>query len=120
MKYPSVILKGEGSHAEVISIAYAGKGQHQTPVPRFTTWLPTQLAKFSLNPYQGRGKRVLQRMVTVSPKAENCKLNVVCDALILTQSQTDTYPTMEVANASARCEHEASVSKVSDDQVFTS
>ena len=58
-------------------------------------------------------------MVTVSPKAENCKLNVVCDALILDdESQTDTYPTMEVANASARCEHEASVSKVSDDQVF--
>ena len=57
-------------------------------------------------------------MVSVSPKAENCKLNVVCDALILDDgSRSDTYPTMEVANPSARCEHEASVSKVSDEQV---
>ena len=58
-------------------------------------------------------------MVTVSPKADNCKLNVVCDALILDEgSRSDTYPTMEVANPTARCEHEASVSKVSDEQLF--
>ena len=57
--------------------------------------------------------------MTVSPKADNCKLNVVCDALILDEdSRSDTYPTMEVSNPTARCEHEASVSKVSDDQLF--
>ena len=55
----------------------------------------------------------------IRDRAENCKLNVVCDALILDEeSRSDTYPTMEVSNPTARCEHEASVSKVSDDQLF--
>ena len=120
MKYPSVILKGEGFHAEVISIAYAGKGQHQdagAKVHHLASNTTSKILSKSISKDGGRGS--YRGMVTVSPKAENCKLNVVCDALILDdESQTDTYPTMEVANASARCEHEASVSKVSDDQVF--
>jgi Fe-S cluster assembly protein SufB len=58
-------------------------------------------------------------MVTVAKKAENCKVNVVCDALILDEnSQSDTYPTMEISNPTCRSEHEASVSKVSDEQLF--
>jgi Fe-S cluster assembly protein SufB len=58
-------------------------------------------------------------MVQVSKKAENCKVNVVCDALILDEkSRSDTYPTMEIANPTCHSEHEASVSKVSDEQVF--
>ena len=57
-------------------------------------------------------------MVQVAKKAENCKVNVVCDALILDEkSRSDTYPTMEISNPTCRSEHEASVSKVSDDQV---
>ena len=120
MKYPSVILKGEGAHAEVISIAYAGKGQHQdagAKVHHLASNTTSKILSKSISKDGGRGS--YRGMVTVASKAENCKLNVVCDALILDdQSQTDTYPTMEVANASARCEHEASVSKVSDDQVF--
>ena len=120
MKYPSVILKGEGSHAEVISVAYSGNGQHQdagAKIHHLASNTTSKILSKSISKDGGRGS--YRGMVTVSPKAENCKLNIVCDALILDdESRSDTYPTMEVANSTARCEHEASVSKVSDDQLF--
>lgn len=120
MKYPAVILKGEGSHAEVISVAYSGEGQHQdagAKIHHLASNTTSKILSKSISKNGGRGS--YRGMVSVSPKAENCKLNVVCDALILDEgSRSDTYPTMEVANPSARCEHEASVSKVSDDQLF--
>ena len=120
MKYPSVILKGEGSHAEVISVAYSGNGQHQdagAKIHHLASNTTSKILSKSISKDGGRGS--YRGMVTVSPKANNCKLNVVCDALILDdESRSDTYPTMEVANPTARCEHEASVSKVSDDQLF--
>ncbi len=120
MKYPAVILKGEGSHAEVISVAYSGEGQHQdagAKIHHLASNTTSKILSKSISKNGGRGS--YRGMVTVSPKADNCKLNVVCDALILDEgSRSDTYPTMEVANPSARCEHEASVSKVSDDQLF--
>ena len=120
MKYPAVILKGEGSHAEVISVAYSGKGQHQdagAKIHHLASNTTSKILSKSISKNGGRGS--YRGMVTVSPKAENCKLNVVCDALILDEgSRSDTYPTMEVANSTARCEHEASVSKVSDEQLF--
>ena len=120
MKYPAVILKGEGSHAEVISVAYSGEGQHQdagAKIHHLASNTTSKILSKSISKNGGRGS--YRGMVTVSPKAENCKLNVVCDALILDEgSRSDTYPTMEGANPSARCEHEASVSKVSDDQLF--
>jgi len=120
MKYPAVILKGEGSHAEVISVAYSGKGQHQdagAKIHHLASNTTSKILSKSISKNGGRGS--YRGMVTVSPKAENCKLNVVCDALILDEgSRSDTYPTMEVANPTARCEHEASVSKISDDQLF--
>ena len=120
MKYPSVILKGEGSHAEVISVAYSGKGQHQdagAKIHHLASNTTSKILSKSISKDGGRGS--YRGLVTVSPKAQNCKLNVVCDALILDEnSRSDTYPTMEVANPTAHCEHEASVSKVSDDQLF--
>jgi len=120
MKYPAVILKGEGSHGEVISVAYSGEGQHQdagAKIHHLASNTTSKILSKSISKNGGRGS--YRGMVTVSPKADNCKLNVVCDALILDEgSRSDTYPTMEVANATARCEHEASVSKVSDDQLF--
>ena len=120
MKYPAVILKGEGSHAEVISVAYSGKGQHQdagAKIHHLASNTTSKILSKSISKDGGRGS--YRGLVSVSPKAENCKLNVVCDALILDEnSRSDTYPTMEVANPTARCEHEASVSKVSDDQLF--
>ena len=120
MKYPAVILKGEGSHAEVISVAYSGAGQHQdagAKIHHLASNTTSKILSKSISKNGGRGS--YRGMVTVSPKANNCKLNVVCDALILDEgSRSDTYPTMEVANPTARCEHEASVSKVSDEQLF--
>ena len=120
MKYPSVILKGEGSHAEVISVASSGEGQHQdagAKIHHLASNTTSKILSKSISKNGGRGS--YRGLVKVSPKAENCKLNVVCDALILDEgSRSDTYPTMEVANPTARCEHEASVSKVSDNQLF--
>lgn len=120
MKYPAVILKGEGSHAEVISVAYSGEGQHQdagAKIHHLASNTTSKILSKSISKNGGRGS--YRCMVTVSPKADNCKLNVVCDALILDESsRSDTYPTMEVSNPTARCEHEASVSKVSDEQLF--
>ena len=120
MKYPAVILKGEGAHAEVISVAYSGGGQHQdagAKIHHLASNTTSKILSKSISKNGGRG--TYRGQVTVSPKAENCKLNVVCDALILDEeSRSDTYPTMEVANPTARCEHEASVSKVSDNQLF--
>ncbi len=120
MKYPAVILKGEGAHAEVISVAYSGKGQHQdagAKVHHLASRTTSKILSKSISKDGGRGS--YRGMVQVSKKADDCKVNVVCDALILDEdSRSDTYPTMEVANPSCRCEHEASVSKVSDDQVF--
>ena len=120
MKYPAVILKGEGAHAEVISVAYSGEGQHQdagAKIHHLASNTTSKILSKSISKDGGRGS--YRGMVTVSPKAENCKVNVVCDALLLDEdSRSDTYPTMEVGNAGARCEHEASVSKVSDDQLF--
>ena len=120
MKYPAVILKVEGSHAEVISVAYSGEGQHQdagAKIHHLASNTTSKILSKSISKNGGRGS--YRGMVTVSPKAENCKLNVVCDALILDESsRSDTYPTMEVSNPTARCEHEASVSKVSDEQLF--
>ena len=120
MKYPAVILKGEGSHAEVISVAYSGEGQHQdagAKIHHLASNTTSKILSKSISKNGGRGS--YRGMVTVSPKADNCKLNVVCDALILDESsRSDTYPTMEVSNPTARCEHEASVSKVSDEQLF--
>ena len=120
MKYPSVILKGEGAHAEVISVAYSGKGQHQdagAKIHHLASNTTSKILSKSISKDGGRGS--YRGMVQVSKKAENCKVNVVCDALILDEkSRSDTYPTMEIANPTCHSEHEASVSKVSDEQVF--
>ena len=120
MKYPSVILKGEGAHAEVISVAYSGEGQHQdagSKVIHLAANTTSNVLSKSISKNGGRSS--YRGLVKVSPKAHNCKINVVCDALLLDEdSRSDTYPTMEIANSSCRVEHEASVSKVSGDQLF--
>jgi Fe-S cluster assembly protein SufB len=120
MKYPSVLLMGEGAHAEVISVAYAGKGQHQdagAKVHHLASNTTSNILSKSISKNGGRSS--YRGMLQVTPKANGCRSKVVCDALMLdADSQSDTYPTMEVGNASADLEHEASVSKVSNDQLF--
>jgi len=120
MKYPSVILKGENSHAEIISVAYAKEGQHQdtgAKIHHLASNTTSNILSKSVS--KGGGRTSYRGLVKISKKAENCKSNVVCDALLMDdKSRSDTYPTMEVANQSAFTEHEASVSKVSDEQMF--
>jgi Fe-S cluster assembly protein SufB len=120
MKYPAVILKGEGAHAEVISVAYAGEGMHQdagAKVHHMSSNTTSKILSKSISKDGGRGS--YRGLVKVGKNANNCKVNVVCDALILDEnSQSDTYPTMEILNPTCRSEHEASVSKISDEQVF--
>ena len=120
MKYPAVILKGEGAHAEVISVAYAGAGMHQdagAKVHHLASNTTSKILSKSISKDGGRGS--YRGFVKVSRKAENCKVNVVCDALLMDEeSRSDTYPTMEVENPNCRMEHEASVSKVSSNQLF--
>ena len=120
MKYPAVILKGEGAHAEVISVAYAGKGQHQDAGAKVHHLAPNTTSNILSKSISKNGGRSSYRgMLQVTPKANGCRSKVVCDALMLdADSQSDTYPTMEVGNSSADLEHEASVSKVSNDQLF--
>ena len=120
MKYPAVILKGEGAHAEVISVAYAGKGQHQDAGAKVHHLAPNTTSNILSKSISKNGGRSSYRgMLQVTPKAKGCRSKVICDALMLdADSQSDTYPTMEVGNSSADLEHEASVSKVSNDQLF--
>mgnify|MGYP001277955393 FL=1 len=120
MKYPAVILKGEGAHAEVISVAYAGKGQHQDAGAKVHHLAPNTTSNILSKSISKNGGRSSYRgMLQVTPKADGCRSKVVCDALMLdADSQSDTYPTMEVGNSTADLEHEASVSKVSGDQLF--
>jgi Fe-S cluster assembly protein SufB len=120
MKYPSVILKGEGAHAEVISVAYAGEGQHQDAGAKVHHLAPRTTSNILSKSISKNGGRSSYRgMLQVTPKAEGCRSKIVCDALMLDDSsRSDTYPTMEVGNSTADLEHEASVSKISGDQLF--
>ena len=120
MKYPSVLLKGEGAHAEVISVAYAGTGQHQDTGAKVYHLAPNTTSNILSKSISKDGGRSSYRgMIQVTPKSHGCRSKIVCDAIILDgDSQSDTYPTMEIGNSSADLEHEASVSKVSNEQLF--
>jgi Fe-S cluster assembly protein SufB len=120
MKYPAVLLKGEGAHAEIISVAYAGAGQHQDAGSKVHHLAPNTTSNIlSKSISKDGGRSTYRGMLQVLPKAHGCRSKVVCDALLLDpESRSDTYPTMEVGNASADLEHEASVSKVGGDQLF--
>ena len=120
MKYPSVILKGDGAHAEIISVAYAKDSQHQDTGAKIIHLASNTTSNILSKSVSKNGGRTSYRgLVKLSKKAQNCKANVVCDALLFDEeSRSDTYPTMEVGNSSCITEHEASVSKVSDEQLF--
>ena len=120
MKYPAVLLKGEGAHAEVISVAYAGAGQHQDAGAKVHHLAPNTTSSILSKSISKNGGRSSYRgMLQVTPKSHGCRSKIVCDALMLdSSSRSDTYPTMEIGNPTADLEHEASVSKVSGDQLF--
>ena len=120
MKYPSVYLVGERAHGEVLSIAFAGKDQHQDAGGKIFHNAPNTTSRITSKSISKDGGRGSYRgLLYVSKNAKNIKSKVECDALILdNKSQTDTYPTMDINNSNVKIEHEATVSKVSEKQLF--
>ncbi|MBQ7502152.1 Fe-S cluster assembly protein SufB [bacterium] len=120
MKYPAIYLLGEGAHGEVISVAFAGKGQIQDTGAKIVHAADNTTSNvLSKSISKGGGQASYRGLVKVSGDAENVKGNVRCDALLLDGiSRSDTYPTMLVSNPKVRIGHEATVSKVGDEQIF--
>lgn len=120
MKYPSVLLMGERARGEILSVAYAGKGQHQDAGGKAIHMAPNTSSRIiSKSISQGGGRTSYRGLLKVNPKAVNSKSKVICDALILDpDSRSDTYPDMQIMEDDTTIEHEATVSKVSDEQLF--
>ena len=120
MKYPSVYMVGRGARAEILSIAFAARGQHQDAGGKAIHAAPHTTSSITSKSISKAGGRASYRgLVKVYKGAEDVKSNVVCDALILDEdSRSDTYPVMEIDEVDAAISHEATVSKVSDEQLF--
>jgi FeS assembly protein SufB len=120
MKYPAVWLMEPGAHGEVLSIAYAGNGQHQDAGAKMVHAAPNTTSTIISKSISKDGGRAGYRgLVRVEPGAQNAKSFVRCDALILDEkSRSDTYPYMEIEENDAEIGHEARVSKVGDEQLF--
>ena len=120
MKYPAVFLKGRGAHGEVLSIAVAGKGQHQDAGAKIFHMAPDTSSTILSKSISRQGGRTTYRgWIKVAAAAKNAKVNVKCDALMFDDgSISDTIPVMEIEDNSVAVEHEATVSKVSEEQLF--
>ncbi len=120
MKYPAVWLMEPGAHGEVLSIAFAGEDQHQDTGAKMVHVAPNTTSTILSKSITREGGRAGYRgLVRVEPGAENAKSFVRCDALILDDdSRSDTYPYMEIEEADTEIGHEATVSKVGEEQLF--
>jgi Fe-S cluster assembly protein SufB len=120
MKYPGVVMVGPKASGEVLSVAYAGAGQHQDTGAKMVHAAPeTSSTIISKSISSGGGRTSYRGLVHVDPGATNSKSFVRCDALILDdESRSDTYPYMEVGEQDAQIGHEATVSKIGDKQLF--
>lgn len=120
MKYPACLLAGEGAKGTTISIAFAGKGQYQDTGAKMIHLAPNTTSKvISKSICRGGGIVNYRGTVKHGKKADNAKAFVQCDTIILDGiSKSDTIPTNIVLNNTARIEHEATVSKVSEEQMF--
>src|SRR3989475_8129162 len=120
MKYPSVYLMEPGAHAEILSIAFAGKGQHQDAGGKAVHAAPyTTSSVVSKSISKDGGRAGYRGLIKVAKGAKGCKSTVRCDALLLDEhSRSDTYPYMEIEEDQVTIGHEATVSKIGDEQVF--
>jgi len=120
MKYPGVILKGRKARGEVISIALANDGQHQdTGAKMIHAADETTSTIVSKSISVGQGRATYRGVVHIPKHLKGCKNNTECDALLInTNSRTDTYPAITVRGDQHAVQHEASVSKVSEEQIF--
>jgi Fe-S cluster assembly protein SufB len=120
MKYPAVYLLGEHSKGETLSIAFAGAGQHQDAGAKMVHQAPnTSSTIVSKSVARGGGRTSYRGLVQVMEGAHGSKSTVRCDALLVDQiSRSDTYPYVDVREDDVQMGHEATVSKVSADQLF--
>ncbi len=120
MKYPAVYLMGEHARGETLSIAFAGEGQHQDTGSKMVHMAPrTSSSIVSKSVARGGGRASYRGLVQVLEGSEASKSNVLCDALLVdTISRSDTYPYVDVREDDVEMGHEATVSKVSEDQLF--
>jgi Fe-S cluster assembly protein SufB len=120
MKYPACYLLGERASGETLSVAFAGPGQHQDAGAKMVHAAPETTSKIVSKSISKDGGRTSYRgLVRVEDDAYGCKSHVQCDALILDEdSVSDTFPTMEIGARDAVVGHEATVSKVADEQLF--
>ncbi|MDH3203473.1 MAG: Fe-S cluster assembly protein SufB [Nitrosopumilus sp.] len=120
MKYPGVYLMGERAYGETLSIAFAGKGQHQDTGAKMVHLAPNTTSKVtSKSVSRLNGRSTYRGMLNVAKGATGVKSTVRCDALLLDDtSKTDTYPYMEINQEDATITHEATVGKIGDEQIF--
>jgi Fe-S cluster assembly protein SufB len=120
MKYPAVYMMGKGARGEILSIAFAGKGQHQDAGGKVVHGAPYTSSRIISKSISKNGGRASYRgLLKVAAGAKGSKSNVVCDALILDpQSRSDTYPYIEIDEDDVKIGHEASVSKIGEEQLF--
>ena len=120
MKYPGVYMLGPNAHAEIISVAFAGKGQHQDAGAKAVHMAPNTTSRItSKSISKDSGRTTYRGLLHVAKGANSVKSNVRCDALLLDEeSRTDTYPYVEVNEEDATVSHEATVGRIGDDQIF--
>jgi Fe-S cluster assembly protein SufB len=120
MKYPAVYMMEPGAHGEILSIAFAGRGQHQDAGAKVVHSAPHTTSKITSKSISMHGGRASYRgLLKVNPGAHGSRSNVVCDALLLDEeSRSDTYPYIEIDEDDVTIGHEASVSKIGDEQLF--
>jgi len=120
MKYPAVYMMEPGARGEILSIAFASQGQHQDAGAKVVHCAPNTSSRIISKSISKNGGRSSYRgLVRVEKDAHNAKSNVVCDALILDpKSRSDTYPYIEVENQDVQIGHEASVSRIGEEQLF--
>jgi Fe-S cluster assembly protein SufB len=120
MKYPSIYLTGEHAKGETLSVAFAGPGQHQDAGAKMIHMAPhTKSSILSKSIARGGGRTGYRGEVRVDANAHHAANSVVCDALLVdTISRSDTYPAIDIRTDDAELGHEATVSRVSEDQLF--
>jgi Fe-S cluster assembly protein SufB len=120
MKYPSVYLMGPGAHGEILSIAFAGEGQHQDAGGKVVHVAPNTTSRIiSKSLCKSGGRASYRGLLKVHEGAHGSKSHVVCDALLLDdKSRSDTYPYIEIDEEDVTIGHEASVSKIGEEQLF--
>lgn len=120
MKYPSFILAGKGARGETLSMALAGAGQHQDTGSKAIHLAPyTSSTIISKSISKDGGRTSYRGTVNVGPHAHHAKNTVICDALLLdSHSRSDTYPVDKIFNSNVEVQHEATVSKIGEEQLF--